>query len=257
MTKLKIYYHNFLPEDSTWIFITLDQFKMLEESGLMDVATIKVLATGKKKELDMFRNICSNYPMVELTEVSNEVTNEDVRAGLHNANKNNKFVYESDTLRRIWVDSQKEDFYALYMHGKGVTAFNRFIPSDITSFRNYYYWRKYLEWSTIERWKDCIEALETHDLVGCNYNDHPFKHFSGNFWWARSSYIRTLDDITDSPWWRSVKQPYFVDRLIDEMWVGHKNPRIYSLHNPPNNICSPNPGLYSVPYVRKNYSPDT
>ena len=39
--------------------------------------------------------------------------------------------------------------------------------------------------------------LETYDAVGCSLSLYPKKHFSGNFWWSKSSYLRNLENIND------------------------------------------------------------
>ena len=38
----------------------------------------------------------------------------------------------------------------------------------------------------------CIEALNDHDTCGWRISPIPVPHYSGNFWWARCSYINTL-----------------------------------------------------------------
>jgi len=38
----------------------------------------------------------------------------------------------------------------------------------------------------------CIEALDDHDTCGWRISPIPVPHYSGNFWWARCSYINTL-----------------------------------------------------------------
>ena len=50
---------------------------------------------------------------------------------------------------------------------------------------------RYMEFFTIECWRDCIEALKVHDACGVNYCYSP-PHFKGNFWWASAKYISTL-----------------------------------------------------------------
>ena len=44
------------------------------------------------------------------------------------------------------------------------------------------------------------------DVIGCNYSKLPYPHFSGNFWWAKSNYISTLNTSSlkikhDAEWW--------------------------------------------------------
>lgn len=41
---------------------------------------------------------------------------------------------------------------------------------------------------------NCIEALDNHDTCGWRISPTPRVHYSGNFWWARCSYVNTLID---------------------------------------------------------------
>ena len=102
------------------------------------------------------------------------------------------------TLRHIHslVD---DDACVLYLHSKGVTRFNTTqytahcqtftIPS---LYQNIVDWRDLMEYHLIKNHKQCIQLLNDEiDAVGINYCTNP-PHFSGNFWWAKGSYIKTL-----------------------------------------------------------------
>ena len=101
-----------------------------------------------------------------------------------------------------------------YIHTKGVTAPNNPNQRD---------WRKYMEYFTIERYEDCIKALETYDVCGVNWHpplwDVKNYHFSGNFWWARAEYIKNLPPINLDG-----------DRHEAESFLGYGNPRVKCLH---------------------------
>lgn len=45
-----------------------------------------------------------------------------------------------------------------------------------------------LYWN-IEKWETAVEKLKKYDTYGCNDVGH---HYSGNFWWAKSSHVRKL-----------------------------------------------------------------
>ena len=59
----------------------------------------------------------------------------------------------------------------------------------------------------VDKCDTCLELLDSYDTVGCNYTDKPHKHYSGNFWWATSNYIKLLKNIPDdslrhsAEWW--------------------------------------------------------
>ena len=79
-----------------------------------------------------------------------------------------------------------DDYHFLYIHSKGVSE--RHSAAD-----NVYWWRNWMEYNLIFKYKECIEALKDHNIVGVGYTTKVIgPHFSGNFWWANSSYFATL-----------------------------------------------------------------
>lgn len=155
--------------------------------------------------------------------------------------------YETPTLINIkqTSDYSEEEFYALYIHQKGVRHMN---TSSVHA------WRRYMQYFNIERWRDCVARLdEGYDCVGVDWRDDPWKHFSGNFWWARSSYIKKL------PSWRRPKHvgyqrqfghivydPYEDYRMENELWIGLSNPKWFSMHEA-------NTPHYQVAYPPEKY----
>ena len=90
---------------------------------------------------------------------------------------------ERFTLERIPEYVKPEDKF-LYIHSKGL---NHEDSSPV------YWWRTYLEYCVIGRYKECLEKLNDHDVVGANFSTRLIgKHFSGNFWWSTGKYYTTL-----------------------------------------------------------------
>ena len=113
------------------------------------------------------------------------------------------------------------DYKILYLHTLSVSTYNW----DILGYKDrrdlYFYF-------TIDRYKDCIEALNEYDACGSNWNKDIQKfakyapHFSGNIWWANSSYIQTLPTYE----WLDTPANYVLDRRHNaEFWIG-MNPKI-------------------------------
>jgi hypothetical protein len=75
----------------------------------------------------------------------------------------------------------------LYLHTKG----NGY---DILT-KNIEDWIDLMLHFVVNKYNDCIEFLKDFDTVGCNFTETPFKHYSGNFWWAKSNYINRLSKI--------------------------------------------------------------
>ena len=94
-------------------------------------------------------------------------------------------LYEQVTLNFLYTHSLIEDFNVLYIHTKGVKHNNTNI--NVTD------WVNYLIYFNILKHNVCINKLLDYDTVGVNLQKKPELHYSGNFWWARSTYIRKLD----------------------------------------------------------------
>ena len=74
----------------------------------------------------------------------------------------------------------------------------------------------------------CIEALNDHDTCGWRISPIPVPHYSGNFWWARCSYVNTLihplvqtNNQTFIQAAKSLNQCVGMkDRFFAEFWIG-------------------------------------
>lgn len=74
----------------------------------------------------------------------------------------------------------------LYLHTKGVSEKH-------ADNENVYWWRTWMEFNLIQRYEYCLEMLKYHDIVGVGYTTKMIgPHFSGNFWWSKGSYYKTL-----------------------------------------------------------------
>lgn len=102
---------------------------------------------------------------------------------------------EKSTLRYLAHEAEIDDFYVLYFMTKNVLTNTKSSPQQVI---NNEMWRVSMEYHVIDGWRECVRALdEGNDTTGINFvpfshvGQHP--HFSGNFWWAKSEYIKTLD----------------------------------------------------------------
>ncbi len=96
------------------------------------------------------------------------------------------------TLDLIEKDKDKFDNadYILYLHTKGASR----IEND--NYNCMIGWRHYMNYFNIEKINNVFKIFEKTDYntFGCNFidsNNRP--HYSGNFWWAKAEYIKTLD----------------------------------------------------------------
>lgn len=139
---------------------------------------------------------------------------------IQNYNKNILF-YEKLCLDSLFEWSKNNSSNVLYIHAKGVSRPNN---------HNVWNWRKMMEYFLIDKHEICIEKLNSgYDTVGCllinagtnlKIKDENHKyHYSGNFWWSKTDYIKTLPNIPNIN--LSVKNNCW----ICERWI------LYHYHN--------------------------
>ena len=118
--------------------------------------------------------------------------------------------------------NDEEEYYLYYFHTKGLKH-----PDDplINIFSSR---RKILNFYTLEKYEINIKLLEKYDAIGCSLHLYPKKHFSGNFWWSKSTYTNLLININDK-------------YLSPEMYVlSNEKCKYISLANNTNNILFDN-----------------
>ncbi len=100
-------------------------------------------------------------------------------------------LYEKYAINNYKKYIDDTDYYLYYLHTKGLKDINDPL------FNLYAGKRMILNYYTLFTYNINIELLEKYDAVGCNLHLYPKKHFSGNFWWSKSSYLNTLNNIND------------------------------------------------------------
>ncbi len=171
---MEVYLHTYCRKD--YRHIVLDKIRKLKLSGLWDnMEKLFIPVSGmREQDKEFFEDLKLLSSKIKIFEHLNPVFNN-----------------EPDTLN--YIKNRAEKFEnnkpILYMHTKGVTYDHPVLNKNVKG------WVRYLDLYTIGHWKECIEALQTYDTAGTMYSDVPMKHFSGNFWWANSDYIKTLPTL--------------------------------------------------------------
>jgi hypothetical protein len=136
--------------------------------------------------------------------------------------------FEFGILGMIQDLSINENFYCYYLHTKGVSItkdnmFKYHKSTDLTVLKNNIEsWRRYMEYFLIDKFQDNIGNLSIgYDACGVQYTTNPVQHFSGNFWWSKSEYIKTLPKII------SIDK---TKRHNAEYWIGRGNGKLISLY---------------------------
>lgn len=102
---------------------------------------------------------------------------------------------EVKIMELIYENSLNENVNILYIHTKGVST--NYIY-DYKSKKCISDWVDYMTYFNIYKWKICLEKIKEYDAVGVNlHHINAPLHYSGNFWWSKSSHVRNTGLIKD------------------------------------------------------------
>jgi hypothetical protein len=99
--------------------------------------------------------------------------------------------YERATLEHMREYAKNEETQYCYFHTKGLSYVNG--PDEHRKNCVMDWLKLLLHWNAT-KWLNASNQLMSNDIYGCEYSNSPCHHFSGNFWWANSGYIRTLPE---------------------------------------------------------------
>lgn len=244
--KTALYYHLYLSDDyGTWSSIFMEHMKGLEDKGILDILNEMhfTVITNSEKKADIFVRLQDMYDtgIPKIVEFVHNPYRNDVE--MLNSIESPNSITENHTMKKIWEQSQSSDMIMLYLHSKGITATKKALEfGDSTTFQKYYYWRQFLNWGVIEKGEQCYGAIAhgNYDIAGVNFCETPSKHFSGNFWWSKSDYIKKLPDPSTIEWWHELKaksnDPWLRtagDRFRDEQWpCSIEDAKIFNVYSP-------------------------
>lgn len=167
--------------------------------------------------------------------------------------------FEVPTLQQLWgfSKSQPEDRIVGYIHSKGVSK-----PKDkLTRL-----WRETLNYWVLTKWEKHVLNLQHSDVSGIRFYDFEidgkrFPHYSGNFWFANTDYVKSLVSPAEyvriyEPKFSSKK--YGPERYGCEFWIGSGHGKLTSLDNEDTNFIRKGKakmgrGLHSFKYWKKKY----
>lgn len=188
--RLSHFYHVFA--DGDWMKPAQEHFKALVTSELLE--NLDMIHLGIVGSRENRLRVAKTLPGVVVAEADEG--------------------WEQVTLQKLHQHAQTDVGIIFYAHTKG--AWSQSILADR--------WRASMTHDTVTRWRDCVEALQTVQACGAHWiRSHMPEHrehehfFGGNFWWARSDYVRTLEPVkTDT-------------RFQAEGWIGLNNPSVANL----------------------------
>jgi len=109
---------------------------------------------------------------------------------------------------------ERKQVIVYYFHTKGVGH------SSDENYQNTLYWRKHLEWFSLEKPTLCLRAILFHGAATCgvNFLGWPSWHYSGNFWFASCDWITTLPTTVQK------SEDEFLNNIAAELWIGTNIP---------------------------------
>jgi hypothetical protein len=135
---------------------------------------------------------------------------------------NNLLDYELPTLQFMYDYCKNNDeCNVLYLHTKNVgKEINLCIEDQI----------EYMLYFNVIKWRECLNKLVLSDTCGVDLRDAPTLHYSGNFWWARSSYLLSLPSPFEFNNLTQYPNPLNSIRHNQEFWICYdKSKRHYSM----------------------------
>ena len=224
MKPMSVFYHIWSPaQTQLWQFIVDEQLKRLYRHGIHVHADMYCAISGPLAE--RIADYVRLYDWIHILEVSPDDQE-----------------YEGLTLKKLYehVLTEKEKQAVMYFHTKGISHMSGHsslckVPgiNNDRMFKSVNSWRHQMEWGVIDQWREALEKLNDHHVAGVNYCINPWPHMSGNFWWARADYVRTLAHPTLGHYQQDPGDFGVIERMKYEKWIGTGQPRCFSFHDVP------------------------
>lgn len=196
--KLNHFYHIYAGDE--WLLTVHQHFVTLNAYGLMDsLENVYVGIIGSEQNRQAVISHLESYGNPKIVVAVQAETG-----------------YEGTTLNKLWEFAKNDDGYIFYAHTKG---------SSRGGIVNQLWCRSMLFFNAV-RWQFAVSELskEHIDAVGCHYlskekspeffeiqkekNPNKYPFFAGNFWWAKSAHIKSL------------QAPNTDDKYSAEGWLG-------------------------------------
>jgi hypothetical protein len=197
MNKIFIFYHLYCVNHSFELFH--DAIKRISNNGLYQkTSNIYCNLVGDKKEdfLKLLGNKFKEDKKIIFT-TNLDATGEGCTLDLlHTYSKNNP------------------NSKILYMHSKGASYDDeRRKTNPLCTIEFAKQWINRMHKYLIDNHVTCLQNLTKKETDGIDFMSKPLPHYSGNFWWANSNYIKTLKSYTD---FRASKEEYCDYRKLNK-----------------------------------------
>ena len=207
---MDIYFHCYC--FGSYASVLYNKYKKINNSELLkNIDNFYVIVSNtQERHKDFLQQFSTLSNKIKIINLPNPVFNDESVTLNFIVQKSN----DSSTNRRI-----------LYLHTKGVTHSHQLVKKNVDA------WVEYLDLYNIHKWKECVDALDTHDVAGGLYESSNPKHFSGNFWWANTNYIKTLPEITEKNYKLFNRGEFWILSNTDKIYPVSENSTIDRYQN--------------------------
>ena len=199
---MDIFFHVYLKIG--YSHVLLSKFKKFKLSGLYEKSNkiyLTLFGDDFNTHADFLNDLKELYPKIEYALITNQ-----------------EFMNEPDTLNFMLkkANEYSSNTPMLYLHTKGLSYTHPIMKRNVEA------WVRYLDLFVINKWEECVKALEENDAAGGLYVYQDPKHFSGNFWWANSDYLKTLPRLNS----------YNFNKFNrGEFWILSNTNKVYSVQD--------------------------
>lgn len=155
-----------------------------------------------------------------------------------------KEQFERPTILHMRENAEFEDCNYWYLHTKGIRHWGGAAEPYIIN------WINLLLYWNITKWKSAVEKLNTYDAYSCllRLADNMFpRHYGGNFWWTKSSYLKKLPHY--------IKSEYIAPETYICSFLGAKLFNAYAHKYFNNYFLKIKPEEYNTLEVTENIAP--
>lgn len=173
---LRVVYYAYLVNN--WRGMIHGQFARLAQSGLAKAcAEIWLVTCGEEEDGIEAQQLAASFIPENRLKTWHQTGNQ----------------FELPGIRKVHELAQEGEGKILYFHSKGISnQFTDFIGTTVCPRKvaGAAAWRDFMHHFLIDRWQDCVELLNSNDVVAAFVNpDNNWPH--GNFWWTTSAHART------------------------------------------------------------------
>jgi hypothetical protein len=187
-----------------WKNVVADQLRTLSKCGLGKIASSFVVSYSNGDPTEL-RQLFNHYNLARNLQLVKAL----------------KMPWEEEAMlatSRLCAKA-KQPTTVFYFHSKGTSKFDESWRDQLNqswSYSRSLYWRKFMEYFTLERPHLCLQKIVNQGASTCGIMmRYPSWHYSGNFWAASCDYINTVRPI-NSTWCQQADALY----NCAEIWLG-------------------------------------